>query len=146
MVYSTDSTNTSIVRAIRYCSTYSAYIQKRETLRIMFLLNRYPNTFIDEQFNKLLLKFNINQSINSYNYSKIREEIIEYTKTEKMQLDNRPPIFIHFTFCLGMKQLPKKLYALWNKYFGESPIADLKPILGARNTKNLQQRLVNTRI
>ena len=34
---------------------------------------------------------------------------------------------------------------LWEKYFSESPINDVLPVLGIINTKNLQQRLVYTK-
>jgi hypothetical protein len=54
-------------------------------------------------------------------------------------------IFIHFTYCLNMRQFPNRFHALWNKYFGESPIADVIPILGIKNVNSLQQRLVHAR-
>ncbi len=42
-----------LLRAIRYCSTYEAYLNERESLRMDFLLNKYPGVFIDEQCNKV---------------------------------------------------------------------------------------------
>ena len=44
-----------------------------------------------------------------------------------------------------MKNFPHKFHNLWLKYFSESPINDITPILGTRNVTNLQQRLVHTR-
>ena len=73
-----------ILKAFRYCSTYEAYLRERETLRVMFILNKYPNEFIDKQFNEVLLKFGILiNRLNSYNYPEIREKIIQYTRNMK---------------------------------------------------------------
>ena len=44
-----------------------------------------------------------------------------------------------------MRTFPHKFHELWDKYFGESPINEIIPILGTRNADNLQQRLVHTR-
>ncbi len=134
-----------LTRAIRYCSTFEAYVNERESLRMAFLLNKYPGSFIDLQFTKVWKKFNIDPTINGYNYNKLRQQIIESPENEKEIIDYRKHIFIHFTYCLTMKQFPKKFHILWNKYFSASPIADIVPVLGFRNTKNLQQRLVKTR-
>ena len=51
-------------------------------------------------------------------------------------------MFIHFTYCTNMKSFPSKFHILWNKYFAESPINEIRPVLGTRNVDNLQQRLV----
>jgi hypothetical protein len=135
-----------MLRAIRYCSTFDAFINERELLRIALLLNKYPGHFIDGQFNKVWTNFNINQTINTYNYDRIREIIIQYPdKKGKIPVDYNKHIFIHFTYCLNMKQFPKRFHTLWSKYFGESPIADIIPVLGVRNVNNLQQRLVHTK-
>ncbi len=137
---------TMMLRAIRYCSTFNAFINERELLRIALLLNKYPGHFIDVQFNKVWTNFNINQTINTYNYDRIREIIIQYPdKKGKIPVDYNKHIFIHFTYCLNMKQFPKRFHTLWSKYFGESPIADIIPVLGVRNVNNLQQRLVHTK-
>ncbi len=39
-----------LLRAIRYCSTFEAYVNERVSLRMALLLNKYPGTFIDFQF------------------------------------------------------------------------------------------------
>ena len=44
-----------------------------------------------------------------------------------------------------MTTFPRKFHELWNKYFELSPINEVTPILGTRNAKNLQQRLVYNR-
>ncbi|CAF3561615.1 unnamed protein product, partial [Rotaria sp. Silwood2] len=44
-----------------------------------------------------------------------------------------------------MRIFPAKFHALWNKYFGESPINDIIPSLGTRKDNNFQRRLVDTR-
>ena len=43
-----------------------------------------------------------------------------------------------------MRLFPKQFHDIWNKYFGDSPINDIIPVLGTRNTDNLQQRLIHT--
>jgi hypothetical protein len=44
-----------------------------------------------------------------------------------------------------MRTFPTRFYALWQKYFGESPINDINPIVGTRNVNNLQRRLIHIR-
>ena len=34
---------------------------------------------------------------------------------------------------------------MWNKYFGESPINEIVPVLGTLNTNKLQKQLICTR-
>ncbi|CAF1166966.1 unnamed protein product [Rotaria sordida] len=64
-----------------------------------------------------------------------RQERLDYGRT----------MFIHFTYCSSMKTFPRKFHALWDKYFGESPINEVLPVLGTRNVKNLQRQLTYTR-
>ncbi len=64
---------TMLLRTIRYCSIFGTYINERESLRMALLLNKYPGRFIDEKFNEVCSKFNINQTINVYNYDKLRQ-------------------------------------------------------------------------
>ncbi|CAF2120461.1 unnamed protein product [Rotaria magnacalcarata] len=54
-------------------------------------------------------------------------------------------MFIHFTYCLNIRTLPKKLHTLWNKYFSESPINEIIPVIGTRNVQNLQKQLVKNK-
>ncbi|CAF2047889.1 unnamed protein product [Rotaria magnacalcarata] len=49
------------LRAIRYCSTFKAFLDERDDLRMALLLNKYPRKFIDNQFNRVLKKCNIAQ-------------------------------------------------------------------------------------
>ncbi|CAF5069358.1 unnamed protein product, partial [Rotaria sp. Silwood1] len=54
---------TMLLRAIRYCSTFQAYLDERENLRMALMVNKYPNKFIHEQFDHVLLKLNIDQPL-----------------------------------------------------------------------------------
>ncbi|CAF3924473.1 unnamed protein product [Rotaria sordida] len=136
---------TMLLRALRYCSTFQEYLNEREKLRMALLLNKYPNKFIDKQFEHVLLKCNIDQLLNVNNYELIRQKIIDSPIKEKMPVDYGNVMFVHFTYCLSMKTFPKKFHALWHKYFGESPINEILPVLGTRNVKNLQRQLIHTR-
>ncbi|CAF1512881.1 unnamed protein product, partial [Rotaria sordida] len=132
---------TMFLRTIRYCSTFQAYLNERERLRMALLLNKYPNRIIDKQFNHVLSKFSINKPLDIKNYNLIRQEIIQIPIKEKIPVDYGKKMFIHFTYCCSMKTFPKKFHALWDKYFGESPINEVLPVLGTRNVKNLQRQL-----
>ncbi|CAF2889661.1 unnamed protein product [Rotaria sp. Silwood2] len=134
---------TMLLRAVRYCSTFQAYLDEREKLRMVLMVNKYPNKFIHEQFNHVLLKLNIDQPLTCINYSNFRQRIIDSSVKEKIPVDYGKTMFVHFTYCSGMKTFPSKFHALWNKYFGQSPINEVVPILGTRNVKNLQRRLVH---
>ncbi|CAF4812802.1 unnamed protein product [Rotaria magnacalcarata] len=134
-----------LLRAIRYCSTFQSYLNEREKLRMALLLNKYPNKIIDEQFNNMLLKFKVNEPLTSNNYNRYRQNIINSPIKEKLVVNYEKSIFIHFTYCSGMRTFPKKFHTLWEKYFGMSPINEVIPVLGSRNVDNLQRRLVHTR-
>ncbi|CAF1461996.1 unnamed protein product [Rotaria sordida] len=127
-----------LLRAIKYCSTFKDYLNEREKLRMALLLNKYPNKFIDEQFNNILLKLNIIQSLTCSNYAEYRQKVIDSPIKERVPVDYGKTIFVHFTYCSSMRTFPIKFHALWNKYFGESPINEVLPILGIRNAKNLK--------
>ncbi|CAF1423244.1 unnamed protein product [Rotaria sordida] len=135
---------TMLLRALRYCSTFQEYLNERERLRMALLLNRYPNKFIDKQFNNILSKLNI-QSLTCNNYVNCRQEVIDSPIREKVPVDYEKIMFVHFTYCSSMRTFPIKFQALWNKYFGESPINEVSPVLGTRNVKNLQRQLTHTR-
>lgn len=134
-----------LLRAIRYSSTFQAYIDEREKLRMALLLNKYPNKIINQQFDRLLLKFDIYELLTLNNYNIIRDKIIKSPVQVKQPIDYRQTMFIHFTYCSSMKTFPIKFHKLWQKYFQDSPINDITPILGTRNVDNLQRRLVHTR-
>jgi hypothetical protein len=118
-------------------------LDEREKLRMALLLNKYPNKFIEEQFNQVLLKFNINQPLTQINYEKYRQQIIDSPYKEKLPIQYDKNMFVHFTYCSSMRTFPSKFHSLWNKYFGESPINEVMPILGTRNVENLQRRFTN---
>jgi hypothetical protein len=65
-----------LIRAIKYCSTFEAYLYEREQLRMALLLNKYPGEFLEKQFNRVFQKYDINQPISNKNYSTLREKII----------------------------------------------------------------------
>ncbi|CAF1570822.1 unnamed protein product [Rotaria magnacalcarata] len=134
------------LRAIRYCSTFKAFLDEREDLRMAPLLNKYPGNFIDNQFNRVLKKCNITQSLTSNNYNTIRKNIIyNIIKEEKIPTDHYRTMFIHFTYCLNIRTLPTKFHTLCNKYFSESPINEIIPIIGTLNVQNLQKQLVKNK-
>ncbi|CAF4877221.1 unnamed protein product, partial [Rotaria magnacalcarata] len=64
-----------LLRAIRYCSTFQAYLNEREKLRMALLMNKYPSKFLDEQFNDILLKLNIDRPLTFNNYTNYREKV-----------------------------------------------------------------------
>ncbi|CAF1318369.1 unnamed protein product [Rotaria magnacalcarata] len=134
-----------LLRAIRYCSTFETYLNEREKLRMALLLNKYPNKIIDEQFNNMLLKFNINEPLTVNNYIRYRQIVINSPIKEKLVVTYEKSIFVHFTYCSSMRTFPKKFHTLWEKYFGMSPINEVIPVLGSKNVDNFQRRLVHTR-
>lgn len=137
-----------LYRAIKYCSTFQTFINERETIRTALLLNKYPSNFIEQQFIRLLQKFETEQKITIYNYNTIREKIINSPlekNNEKLQIEYGKTLFIHFTYCENMKSFPKKFLTTWNKFFCESPLCDTKPILSTKNTNNLQLQLVKNK-
>ncbi|CAF2085832.1 unnamed protein product [Rotaria magnacalcarata] len=134
-----------LIRAIKYCSTFNVYIHEREKLRMALLLNKYPGEFIEKQFNRVFKNYNMNQSVSNTNYNVLREKMIHMNKKEEIIINYNRTMFVHFTYCLNMKTFPQKCHTLWNKYFIESPINEIKPILGTRNVKNLQQQLIRNK-
>ncbi|CAF1366766.1 unnamed protein product [Adineta steineri] len=137
---------TMLLRTIRYCPTFQYYLDEREKLRMALLLNKYPNHFIEQQFKQLFKKFNIQEPLTLSNYLQIRQDkIINSPIKVKEPIDYGQTLFVHFTYCSNMKSFPSKFHNLWQKYFQESPINDITPILGTRNVNNLQQHLVHTR-
>ncbi|CAF1530660.1 unnamed protein product [Adineta steineri] len=132
-------------KAIRYSSTFEAYQKERDPLRMTLLLNQYPRQFIDQQFNHVFYKYVIKQQINIIHYHNIRQQIINSPLQAKEPINYGQKMFIHFTYCSSMKNVPHKFHNLWLKYFSESPINGITLILGTRNVNNLEQRLVHTR-
>lgn len=130
--------------SIRYCSTFQLFINERESLRMSLLLNRYPNPLIDIQFRRVFEKFNVTSELTAENYNQIRLKIISTPNPEKDKIDYEKNLFIHFTYCCNMRIFPILFHTLWNKYFLNSPINDINPILGVRNANNLQLRLLQT--
>ena len=134
-----------LLRAIRYSSTFQSYLDERGKLKCDLLVNKYPIKFIDQQFLRLLHKFNINEPLTIGNYDTLRQQVIDTPYDNKVPIDYKKILFVHFTYCSNMTTFPRKFHELWNKYFELSPINEVTPILGTRNAKNLQQRLVYNR-
>lgn len=130
------------LRAIRYCSSFYSFIEERESLRTALLLNKYPNNLIQEQFNKVMEKFHTKELLTIQNYDRIREQVISSQYETRLPVDYERNLFIHFTYCSSMRTFPIRFMTLWKKYFTNSPISDITPILGTRNVDNLQLRLI----
>ncbi|CAF4248239.1 unnamed protein product [Rotaria sordida] len=105
---------TMLLRVIRYCSTFQTYLDEREKLRMTLLLNKYPNKLIEEQFNNVLLKCNIDQPLINSNYDKYRQKVIDSPMKQKATIDYEAVMFIHFTYCSTMKTFPAKFHLLWH--------------------------------
>ena len=76
-----------LFRGIKYCSTFEAYIDKREQLQMSLLLNKYPGEFIDKQFNRLLEKLDIDQPLTNINYDQFRQKMIHSPIREKTPVE-----------------------------------------------------------
>ena len=133
------------LRAITYCSSFQSFINERESLRTALLLNKYPNNLIQKQFDLVLEKFKIVEQLSNKNYQTIRQNINSDSIGEKLPTNYETNLFIHFTFCSNMRTFPIRFHSLWQKYFSDSPINEIQPILGTRNVDNLQRLLVHTK-
>lgn len=129
-----------LIRAIRYSSTFQFFIEEREALRVALLLNKYPNSFLEEQFRNVLDKFQVTEQMKHQNYLRLRQKIISQPETKSSTHDTEH-MFVHFTYCSSMRSFPTKFKILWRKYFSKSPINDTTPVIGTRNIGNLQLRL-----
>lgn len=134
-----------LLRALRYCSIFGTYISEREKIRMALLLNKYPDKFIEQQFRRIFNKLGTTEALCSENYDTFRQKAIQMEAQEDIPIDHRKTMFVHFTYCSNMRTFPVKFHALWQKYFQDSPINGLTPILGTRNVDNLQRRLIRTR-
>jgi hypothetical protein len=79
----------ALIRAIRYLSTFEVFIDEREDIRMALLLNKYPSEFIDIQFNRVLFTFEI-KTINSNNYLKQRQRVLDSHRIDKPPVDFHP--------------------------------------------------------
>ncbi|CAF5001201.1 unnamed protein product, partial [Rotaria sp. Silwood1] len=113
-----------------YCSNFQEYLNERERLRMALLLNKYPNKFVEKQLEDVLIKLAINEPLTISNYNMIRQKVINSPIKEKVPTNYGRTMFVHFTYFSSMKIFPVEFYELWNKYFGESTINEITPILG----------------
>lgn len=134
-----------LIRAIKYCSVFEDYQTERDKLRVALLLNKYPGSFITKEFDRVFEAFNSGQPLTMKNYEELRETMIYSPKKEKVAIDHGQVMFVHFTYCSSMRTFPTVFHALWKKYFEESPINELVPVVGTRNVKNLQRTLVKNK-
>jgi len=105
-----------LLRAIRYCSKFETYLKEIESLRMTLILNKYPGYLIENQFNRVLLKFKIDQALTLNNYKFLWPETNRISNRRKKYL-----IFIKrqcsFTYYTTMRSFSSKFYTLWHKYF-----------------------------
>ncbi|CAF4004891.1 unnamed protein product [Rotaria sordida] len=96
---------TMLLRAIRYCSTFQTYLDECDKLRVALLLNKYPNKILEQQFNNVLKKFNIDQPLTVTNYDKYRQnklmniDVKNYPSTKRRVIPCRPSITIILRIC-----------------------------------------------
>ena len=131
------------IRSIRYCSSFTSFINERETLRMALLLKKYPESFISKQFELVLQIFNISETISLQNYKQIRFIIMSTAYEQKIQVDYDKNLFIYFTYCTKLRTFPIRFHILWREYFSLSPINDFNPVVATRNVLNLQNQLVH---
>jgi hypothetical protein len=73
------------------------------------LLNKYPSDIINDQFNRVLLKFDYDQLLSVTNYNLIRGKIIQSPIQGITPVDHGKTMFVHFTYCTNMQTFPMKL-------------------------------------
>ena len=134
---------TMLLRAVRYCFSFILFISERESLRMALLLNKYPETLIQKQFESVFHKLHINVPVSPQTYQTIRSIVLSIPFQERLPVDYERNLFVHFTYCATMKAFPVRFHSLWKKYFSSSPIHDITPVLGTRNVLNLQRRFNN---
>ena len=108
------------------------------------LLNKYPNKLIDQQFQLLFNKYGNTTELTANGYSTVRRTILESSRSEKHRVDYASTLFVHFTYCTSMRRFPQQFHSLWTKYFANSPLNEVRPILGTRNTNNLHLEMIIT--
>jgi hypothetical protein len=86
-----------LLRAIRYCSTLQGHLDERGELKMDLLVNNYPAKFIDQQFDHMLQKFNINEPLTINNYDTLRQRVIDTSYEEKVAIDYKKTLFVHFS-------------------------------------------------
>ena len=89
---------TMLLRAVRYCSTLQAYLDERGKLRMDLLLKKCPGKLIDQQFNRVLQKFNINQIFTIHNYNILRQQVMNAPLKEKVPINFEKTMFVHFIY------------------------------------------------
>ncbi|CAF1203313.1 unnamed protein product [Adineta steineri] len=132
---------TMLLRAIRYCSSFEDYFDERGKLRMDLLVNKYPVKFIDKHFTRLLDKFNIHELLNMYNYNTLRQQVVDTPHEAKAAINYQKTLFVHFTYCQNMTTFPRHFHTLWNKYFEQSPINEVTPILGTQREEDKQNEI-----
>jgi len=133
----------ALVRAIRYCSSYSAFKREEAHICIALLLNRYPLVFILKQLERVPQTFQCATPTRK-NYSDIRKIFLGITDNtvKKAEIDFEVNILCHFSYCKGMHDFSTRFHQLWNDCFSDTAIYNKKPIVGSRRLNNLQDYLV----
>ncbi len=133
----------ALVRAIRYSSSYSAFKREEADICMSFLLNKYPMDFILKQLERIPRTFPCAVPTRK-NYSNIRKIFLDTAnnKVKKAELNFEVNILCHFSFCKGMHDFSICFHKLWNDYFSDTAICNMKPIVGSKKLDNLQDYLV----
>ncbi|CAF4492329.1 unnamed protein product, partial [Didymodactylos carnosus] len=137
----------ALIRAIGYSSTYMLYMKERAYNQMALFLNGYRDEFIEKQFNRAFEKFDI-PSLTEANYDHSRTKVLKafFESTNNplniAQIDYEKTMLFHFTYTEGMDKFASHFHRLWRMCFTDTPLGDITPIVGYRNTPNLQQSLV----
>ena len=136
----------SFTRAIRYSSNFETFKREETHICMSLLLNRYPLSFILEQFKRVLQTFEFTV-LTRKNYLEIRQIFLENTdennnNTKKAKIDFEINILCHFSFTKGMHDFSTRFQELWNTCFSDTAISNMKPTTGSKRLQNLQDYLV----
>ena len=58
-------------------------------------------------------------------------------------IDFEVSILCHFSFCKGMHDFSTRFHKLRDECFADTPICNMKPIVGSKRLHNLQEYLVD---
>ena len=134
----------ALIRAVRYSSTYTAFKREEAHICMALLLNKYPMGFILKQLERVPRTFQCPIPTRK-NYSEIRKIFLNVADGDRRKagIDFEVSILCHFSFCKGMYDFPTRFHKLWDDCFADTPICNMKPIVGSRRLNNLQEYLVN---
>jgi len=135
----------SLIRAVRYCSSYDAFKHEENYICVSLLLNKYPLRFILRQFDRVFKTYQCSTptSTNFLNIRKIfLDNVGKETRAKKAKIDFETIFLCHFTFCKGMENFSAQFNQIWKNCFSDTAICKMKPVVGTRKLQNLQDYLV----